>query len=284
MRLILPARLVPPAAHPLPSRRARRWRRWLGGACIAGAAVASAVSLFTLAPRLLEAVLAHPFFSVTRFEIEGNARLADQEVLEWLGAKPGMSIWWVDPRVWRAKLLAHPWIQSAQVRRELPRRVEIRIRERWPVAVVRWRGTFQYVDRTGHFLGAAEPLRVAEFPLLTLPESAELRPQGELQVGLRFLRLCARLGYADQISEVVADRSGVTVYPLSSRTAVVLGRGQWRERLLRSSRVFAAWQGEWDRLERVDVSFRNVVVVRVRDAEKKPRSAPPRKRLGRESV
>lgn len=269
---------------PFPSRRLRWWRLQLRRALLAAAVIASAVGVVTFAPRCAYHVVSHPFFAVRHFEIEGNERLAQEEVLDWLGAKPGMSAWLVDPVVWRARLLAHPWVQAAAVRRELPRRVRIRLRERRPFAVVRWRDTFALVDRTGHFLGPAGPVFAAHLPLLTLPASGASLPQEELRLGLRFLRLCARLGCAAEVSEVLAGKDGITVYPLRSRTEVALGRGSWREKLLRASRVFAAWEEDADRLERVDVSYRRVVVVRVREQPNGQRKAPARSSRKRQSV
>ena len=70
----------------------------------------------------------------------------------------------------------------------------------------------------------------------------------------------------DAISEVHVDpEKGITVFPLRTAVAVVLGWGGWREKLARSARVFAAWDGQVERLEQVDVSFRRTVVVKLRE-------------------
>lgn len=253
-----------PAPRPVRwKRRGRRAALFRAARIALGGALLAVVSI--QAPRWLNAALQHPFFAVPRFHVEGNQRLSEQAVLDWIGAKPGMSIWWVDAVAWRSRLLAHPWVQSAEVRRQLPREVRIRLRERWPVAVVRLGGTFQYVDRTGHFLGGVDLRHFPELPVITLPRSEEEDyVSSDLRMALRFVRLCERVRCLAEISEVVADDRGITVYPLRSGTAVVFGRGQWKEKLKRSSRVFAAWEGQTDRLERIDLSYSNIVVVRVR--------------------
>lgn len=263
-------------ARPVHWRRRVRWRPLLRAAMLAFGAALVAV-LPAQSSQWLHAALEHPFFAVPRFSVEGNRRLTEEAVLDWLGAKPGMSIWWVDAEAWRARLLAHPWVQAAEVSRRLPREVRIRIRERWPMAVVRWNGVFQYVDRTGHFLGAVDLRHFPELPVITLEREEESHLSSDLRSALRFLRLCERLHCSADISEVVVGEQGVTVYPLRAQAEVVLGRGQWKEKLQRSSRVFAAWEGQTDRLERVDLSYRNMVVVRLRPETNRPNKAHRRR-------
>ena len=67
------------------------------------------------------------------------------------------------------------------------------------------------------------------------------------------------------------DRNrGLTVFPLRTAVSVVLGWGGWREKLVRSARVLAAWEGQVSRVAAVDVSFRGLAVVKLHEEHRPP--------------
>jgi len=199
--------------------------------------------------------------------VQGNRRITRGDVLQWAGVTEATSAWDAAPDEVRLRLQSHPWVRRATVQREFPNRLSIGIEERRPVAIVRL-GELNYVDRSGRILGALSDGDSRDFPLITGLEEAG--PSGFTPVGvrraLRLLRLCERLHCVDAMSEVHVDQNrGITIFPLRPATAVVLGWGSWREKLTRLARVFAAWKGEVERLAAVDVSFRDMVVVKLHD-------------------
>jgi len=229
--------------------------------------ISLAASVWYGLPRLLHLAKAHPYFALTSIAVEGNRRITRGEVLQWAGVNQSSSTWDAAPGMVRLRLQSHPWVERVSAQREFPDRLTIEIEERRPVAIVRL-GALNYVDRSGRILGALREGDSPDFPLITgleEPEPSGFTPVGVLRA-LRFLRLCQRLNCFDVISEVHVDRSrGITVFPLRPAVAVVLGWGSWREKLARSARVFAAWHGQVERLAAVDVSFREMVVVKLRE-------------------
>lgn len=229
--------------------------------------VGLAAGLWYGAPATLRWVKSHPYFAVTVIEIDGNRRLTRAEILQSAGVQNGGSIWDAAPSTLRMRLQSHPWIQRVSVQREFPNRVTISLRERRPAAIARLT-TLSYVDRDGHVLGPLHDEDSRDFPLITgleSPDSADFRNLG-IHRALQLLRWCERLNCFDAVSEVHVDRqAGVTVFPLRTAVAVVLGWGSWREKLARSARVFAAWEGQTGRLAAVDVSFHDLVVVKLRE-------------------
>jgi len=218
-------------------------------------------------PWTLRAIKAHPYFAVHRVEVTGNRRLERAEVLEWAGVAEGMSIWDAAPGPVRERLLHHPWVQRARVQREFPARVMVSVLERRPVALVQLDQSY-YVDRSGHILGALRDDDSRDFPIITgvgSPDSRDYLLSG-VHRALQVLRWCERSNGLDAVSEVHIDRQqGVTIFPLRTAVAVVLGWGGWREKLARSARVFAAWEGQTGKVAAVDVSFRDLVVVKLRE-------------------
>jgi len=266
-----------PASRPAPRRRS-----WRGFAVSAGSAVAGlclAAAIWQGAPTLWRTLKGHPYFRVTTVDVAGNLRLSRADILQSAGIAEGMSIWDAVPHTTRMQIEQNAWVERASVRREFPSRISIRVRERRPLAIARLDG-LQYVDRHGRILGPLRDDDSRDFVIITGLQQNE--SDGFTAVGLhraaRLLRLCERVACFEALSEVhVARRRGITVYPARPPVAVTLGWGGWREKLVRSARVFALWEGQAERLEAVDVSFRDQVVVRLR-TEERPAPTRPRKR------
>ena len=253
----------------------RRWphivvvgRNWVGRSSLAAACgITLAAAVWYGIPAGLHWAKSHPYFAIAKVELDGNRRLTRPDVLEWIGVQEGASVWDAMPSELQMRLESHPWIQRAGVLREFPRRVSITVQERRPVAVVRL-DTLNYVDRAGHVLGPLRDDDSRDFPLITGFEDEAARGFAPIGIhrALQFLGRCERLGCFDGVSELhVNAHRGVTVFPLRTAVAVVLGWGSWREKLARSARVLAAWDGQWGRGAAVDVSFRELVVVKLRE-------------------
>ena len=254
-------------------------RRLRFGALAALCGVSLAVGVWHGVPRSVRAITSHRYFALTSVEVEGNRRLDRREVLQWAGVSEGHSVWDAAPGLVGMRLLSHPWIQLARVRREFPNRLMITVQERRPVAIVLSDG-LRYVDRSGRVLGPLRDDDSRDFPIISGLDGAEVTDFTGIGLhrALQLVRWCTRANSLDSVSEIHVDRQrGVTVFPRRTAVAVVLGWGSWREKLQRSARVFAAWEGQADRLAAVDVSFRDLVVVTLR-AEHRPSVAHAPKR------
>ena len=87
--------------------------------------------------RLVERhVRTSPAFATQTAEVEGNERLTVEEVLEAAGLAVGKNAFETPPDGARERLLAHPWIASAEVSRRLPGTFRVAITERKAVAVL----------------------------------------------------------------------------------------------------------------------------------------------------
>ena len=75
-------------------------------------------------------------FAIDGIELKGLARLPRDELLHAAGIGLGMNVFARSPEDIHARLLRHPWILSAEVRRELPSRFAISVRERDPIALL----------------------------------------------------------------------------------------------------------------------------------------------------
>jgi cell division protein FtsQ len=240
----------------------RMWVSVVSALCGIGLATV----LWHALPPAWQLVKAHSYFAIAAIEVDGNVRLSRDEVLRWAGVQPGASIWDAAPADVRLRLQRNPWVERARAQRDFPNRVAIRLQERRPVALARLE-ELTYVDGRGQVLGPPRDDDSRDFVVISgLREAGEEFVAVGLHRALKLLRLCERMNCFESLSEVHVDRQrGVTLFPTHTAVAVVLGWGGWREKLARAARILAAWQGQVDRVAAIDVSFRDMVVVRLRD-------------------
>ncbi len=114
-------------------------------------------------------------FGVGQVHLSGNSRTTPAEIMAALGLKGGQSIFGVNLRQARARLMALPWVADAEVKRRYPDDIGIRIVERVPFA--RWqtvKGLF-VVDKQGRPIVPIAADKFAKLPLLLgngAPENA----------------------------------------------------------------------------------------------------------------
>ncbi len=81
-------------------------------------------------------LLQNSYFNITSLELTGNIRLTKEQVLETAGIKTDSNILTVNLPLAKKYLLSHPWIAEADVSRELPGKLVLKIREHRPLAIL----------------------------------------------------------------------------------------------------------------------------------------------------
>lgn len=77
-----------------------------------------------------------PYFAVSTVELSGASRLRKKEIFVTAGFVEGINIFRFDEERAKRSLEDHPWIETATVKRKLPRTLKIEISERKSVAVL----------------------------------------------------------------------------------------------------------------------------------------------------
>ncbi len=96
-------------------------------------AVAAASGLFVF---IHDVVTQCDYFRTQTITIEGYERLSQKQIADQAQVRKDMNILAINLTMVRKKLLAHPWIAEAEVNREIPARLTIRIKEHAPLAIV----------------------------------------------------------------------------------------------------------------------------------------------------
>lgn len=217
-------------------------------ALVVVAVIAGSVALGRLVERH---VRTSPAFAIKTIDLEGTERLTRDEVLEAAGVAIGKNAFDTSPEDARARLLAHPWIGSAEVRRRLPDTFEIRIRERRPAAVLSL-GALYLVSEDGTVFkraGEADPI---DLPVITGVDrrrfvSDEAWRTSVLLEVVALLHDYANVGLAarEPVNEVhVESDDGLSLYVGRDATFIRLGRAPFRDKLRRLRRVLDRLQAK----------------------------------------
>ncbi|MCW5892119.1 MAG: FtsQ-type POTRA domain-containing protein [bacterium] len=234
--------------------------------------------LAAVTPAALEAARAHSYFAVHEVALQHRGRLAPEALREAVAIAPGTSIWDVDREAIVARVQALPWVRTVRVRRQLPDRVVVRVREHRPAAIVALDGDaveLFYVAANGRIFAAVGGTDGRDLPYVTGIRRDDLdgrRGFGPRAVhrALGLLRLVARdatgLG---PVSEVHVDAAtGLTLHPMQPAVPIVLGWGGYGEKIARVQRVLPLWQGRFAELREVTCEFEDEVIVRLREPRK----------------
>lgn len=134
----------------------RRLRR------LVGLVVAAAVALTAVI------VLESPVLDVDRVTVAGARATSQEAILEAAGIGVGSPILLADLEEAEAAIEGLPWVEEAQVSRDLPGSIQVDLVERTAAAVVAHGTTAVLVDPDGHVLSGADPS--------TYPPSVEAYP------------------------------------------------------------------------------------------------------------
>lgn len=203
----------------------------------------------------------HPYFTVQEIIVDENVGFSQDDLQEWGGVKVGMSMWEVDPEQVENRLLAHSWIQSAQVRRDFPQRLHVAVSTRRPVAVVLHDGPV-YLDDSGLCFTQFERRPGVDLPYVSGLSGAPLdapSTRSALDGVIRLLSL-SRL-WQEPLSEIHWDvQQGFTLFLEQRRVTVHLGWETAPEKFAQIGVVLAEWPKEMPAV--FDARFADQIVVR----------------------
>ncbi|HUV50725.1 MAG TPA: FtsQ-type POTRA domain-containing protein [Anaerolineae bacterium] len=176
------------------------------------------------------------YFRANSIIVKGTNRLSQNQIIKHAGIDAGINIFSVNLFATRKRLLAHPWIDDAEVMRELPDGINIRIKEHKPLAIIDLGRKFLINDHGEIFkeLAASDP---DNLPIIIGLEFSDLDVSG-LDVSGKFrnipfnavmdvLQLGQRPGsiIPNKLLKVISvDREiGITLYAFNGIKAISLG-------------------------------------------------------------
>lgn len=184
------------------------------------------------------------FFQVTNIRIEGAQRVTKNQILELSGVDIHTNLLALDLDEVKALVESHEWVESAEIDRNWPNRLQITIRERVPVALVSLKEGLHYVDRQGVAFAKVLPPEELDYPVITglsreqWPSVVSGSPLGE---ALQFIRAAGRGSTVlpgQSLSEIHLDANGsLTLFLVDRPFPIYLGKGEVTTKYHRLARV-----------------------------------------------
>jgi len=244
----------------------RKLRRFFTRAAVT-VTVASALVFSVLSVRwLYRKVLTTPLLEVGTIVVEGNGRTPSERIISLSGIRKGTNIFSFSAAEAARSVERAPWIEEARVRRTLPDKVTIRVRERKPVALVRLSDLY-VMDEKGVIFKRFEPSDGLDLPVVTgLTERIIKNGDRRIEDGLLTLLELLEEGRgleAERVSEVHVDPDyGFTIYTVDKGVRVDLGFSELDKRLARLERIRAMRKDSLAGVRSIDLMVEKGAIVR----------------------
>lgn len=211
------------------------------------------------------------YFEARQIRISGNDRLTSGEILTRARLSPGVNILSLNLFVVRKRLLADPWIAEAEVSRELPDSVQIRVKEHQPLAILDLGRKF-LLDETGEIFKELEGEPLTALPLVAGLEFTDLHLDGKdgspvFDAVLEVLHLSQRPDSAlpiETIRRIDVDRQlGLTLHAFKRQKMIKIGFSDYPVKYdrLRSVMRFLNRDGRLADFSTIDLNQEGRVVV-----------------------
>lgn len=107
------------------------------------------------------------FFQITATSIQGCRQTTKNHILEMSGVDVHSNLLALDTKKVKARIEAHEWVESAEIKRDWPNRLIIVVKERLPVAIVSLDNGLFYLDRNGVAFAQVLPPQDMDYPIIT---------------------------------------------------------------------------------------------------------------------
>jgi cell division protein FtsQ len=216
--------------------------------------------------------------SSDQIETQGLENVSRRQVMEVVGGDIGRNVFFIPLDERKHQLEQIPWVESANVSRLLPNRLQIAIQERTPVAFVQVGAKIALVDSHGVVMEMpAKGAKGYSFPVLVgMGESEPLSTRAaRMKIYSQLVRELDADGShnSQDLSEVdLSDPEDVkvTVSDPQGEVLVHLGSSGFAERFKIYKGHLQEWRQQFQRLDSVDLRYDRQVIVNPDSAKDEP--------------
>ena len=216
-----------------------------------------------------------PLFQARFVIVSGNRVISHGEILSAADIRSGDNIFGINLDVARARLAAHPWIDTASVIREFPNRIVIRVKEQTPVAVAEIGHSYLINNRGEIFDKSSEVYK--HLPVFqglsrgSLPLSGAAVTDRTGPVHQAILDIIPLLGSLTRkegrfiVTGALADsNTGLRLFTEGATRCIELGFGHYDKKIKRVNELFALLEKKINltAVASIDVSDINRVVIK----------------------
>jgi cell division septal protein FtsQ len=213
-------------------------------------------------------LISDPRFKITEVSFSGHDSIMEKQLLDWLGPIHGENLFAFDLSKAAEKLAEHPWILSASVQRKFPQKVQIELTERIPYARVQFKKIF-LMDNYGVILSEEKP-KHKNLPLI-IQTSMSTKPENfsgkKVIKSLKTMHYFNKLPFLLNNPLVTAELNGGSRIIFSTRNhdlQIQMSMEALTEGFKKFMIVLDTLEDEHMKIQKIDLSFKNQVVVRNR--------------------
>jgi len=211
------------------------------------------------------------YFKAEGLTVTGAHRLTEEQVLQQSQINKGINILSVNLSRVRKRLLAHSWIEEAEVSRELPTGISIRIKEQRPLAILDLGRRF-IINAHGELFKEMDASDLCRLPVISGLEFSDINVRGESRsVPFDAVMKILALGKKPEsvlpcrlIKRIRVDREmGLTIYAFDRIKAIKIGYDDYPNKyeMLRNVLFYLKKNGSFSQLESIDLNNLNRIVV-----------------------
>ena len=211
------------------------------------------------------------YFKAEKLAVTGTERLSRKQVLEQAQLKKGMNIISINLSMARKRLLAHSWITEAEVSRDLPSGIHIRIKEHQPLAVLDLGRKF-LINTSGEIfkeMTASDPdqlpvIRGLSFSDINTGDKPRSIPFQAVMNVLKLGQKCKSILPYKLIKKIQVDREmGLTVYAFDRIKEIKIGYNDYPNKYDRLRNILAHLKKRrgFSDLESIDLNNLNHIVI-----------------------
>jgi cell division protein FtsQ len=211
------------------------------------------------------------YFRAEKLVVTGTDRLSEKQVLEQAQIKKGINIISVNLTMARKRLLAHSWITEADVSRDLPTGIHIRIKEHQPLAVLDLGRKF-LINTSGEIFKEMEASDPDQLPIISGLEFSDINtrdkprsiPFNAVMNVLELGQKCKSVLPYKIIKKIQVDREmGLTIYAFDRIKEIKIGYNDYPNKYdrLKNILVHLKKRQGFSHLESIDLNNLNRIVI-----------------------
>ena len=211
------------------------------------------------------------YFSADRLVVTGENRLSEKQVLQQAQIKKCIKIFSLNLSKARKRLLTHAWIVEAEVSRELPSGINIRIQEHKPLAILDLGRKF-IINTSGEIfkeMAASDP---DHLPIISGLQFSDINVRGKpLSIPFKAVMNVMELGQKSesvlpykQLKLIQVDREmGLTIYAFDRIKAIKIGYNNYPDKYakLKNILLYLKKRRGFSHIESIDLNNLNRIVV-----------------------